>query len=88
MEVGLIRKYDTLSQRHGIYLVVQPFNAENVEMVLMHDGLPHVQEIIPFEEEAIINAATKLVREADIAALLKLIQVTKPIPPQAQARLQ
>lgn len=88
MEMGLVRKYDTLSQQHEIYLLVQPHTMEHVEMLLVKDGLPLAQEVIPFEEEPIINAAAKLVSDADIARLLKLSQVMRPLDNQVAARLQ
>jgi hypothetical protein len=88
MEMGLVRKYDTLSQQHEIYLVVRPYSMEQVEMVFMKGTATLAQEIIPFEEEPLINAASKLVSDADIAHLVRLGQVVPQAECQVAARLQ
>ncbi|QWY83383.1 hypothetical protein [Rhizobium phage RHph_X3_2] len=88
MEMGLTRKYDLLSQRHEIYLLVRPYTLENVEMVLIKGNSALAQEILPFEEERIIDAATKLVREADVAHLVRLSHVVPQADQQVAGRLQ
>lgn len=88
MEMGLVKKYDTLSQQHDIYLVVRPHNADNVEALLVHNGYPLVQEVCPFEDEPLISAVTKLVQEANVATLIKLARLAPQTHSVCAARMQ